>query len=65
MPKPVFPDRPIWPPLPSDTDRQPEGPAESCERVLADAAAPDRSGEGNVIGMASDRATPTQAAILA
>ncbi|GJD79192.1 hypothetical protein GCM10007886_47890 [Methylobacterium gregans] len=24
MPKPVSPDRPIWPPLPAETDRRPD-----------------------------------------
>ncbi len=29
MPKPVLPDRPIWPPLPAETGRRPERVADA------------------------------------
>jgi hypothetical protein len=44
MPKPVFPDRPIWPPLPAETDRPPEGIPDASEPAPADAGGPAPTG---------------------
>lgn len=40
MPKPVAPDRPIWPPLPAETDGPSRAAAASPPPAPADADAP-------------------------
>lgn len=65
MPKPVSPDRPIWPPLPAETDGQPESDVGAAERAPADGAASEPAGGLAGPGTRPDPAGPVMSAVLA
>lgn len=63
MPKPVLPDRPIWPPLPAEAGRQPERIADAPEPVPSRAGGSESAGSLGNPETLSDRARAAASAL--
>lgn len=64
MPKPVSPDRPIWSPLPAETDRRPAPISDAPEPAAADAGASEPADSLAGPGTLPDPAGPAASAVM-